>query len=98
MQEEIFKAIPALFRPNDGDKSPRCRLTEVDENIWFQCYSLLEIVSDLVSNNYLYGLCKECSELDMFCFLMDYLPLVFDTLSKSATKALILVRPWRPLL
>lgn len=76
------------------DSIAKDRSSELGDAIQFLCYSILERVSDLLSNSSLYKVRDERSQLKTSQFRWGHLPLVLATLPDSIIKALNIVWPW----
>lgn len=90
-----LKQAETLFEPRTPIFGSDCvhiiamdRLPEVDEAILFLCHWMLKNLSELVLNNSLYTLREEWRVLKTFYLERRGLPLIFEALPESLTKAL----------
>lgn len=83
-----LKAGPPLQEPDGVDETARDRSLDVDEAILFQCYQKLQDLSNVISNNVLYGWQDEWPESDKFHIKQRCVSLTFATLPDFITKAL----------
>lgn len=58
-QETFFEVLPPLPGPDREGATPEDQLLELNGAIRFLCYSMLESLSDLASNNLPYGIPDE---------------------------------------
>lgn len=91
-QEETLSEAGSRLQISEGvDTSARKRPAEVDQVIRILSYSMLEVLSNVISSNTLKNILAECPEQDKFYFQRNHPLLVFDTRSESEGKALIFV-------
>lgn len=87
-RETRFEARPPLLGLKEFEATARNRSHEVDDAIWFLCYSLLKIVNGFVLSKLLYRMHDERLELNKPFFRRRPSPLEFAAVSKSLTKTL----------
>lgn len=89
----LFESKSPLRSPDGVDATGKDRIPDVNEQIQFLAYLMLENLSEIISNCSLYSFIDAWPKLDKFRSESGNLPLAFTTLPESVTKALNIGRP-----
>lgn len=88
LQRTLFEVERLLLRPNEGNRTSRGLLPRVDRASRFLCWLRFIKVTELFSNNPLYGLLNEYLKLNKLNLQECCSPSVFQALEESVTNYL----------